>query len=243
MATFYFPLLLLALTMFLLTTFGGLLAYVGIGSRNFVKLADNDFLIGIMLAATAFGILIPGYSEINKNGNIIQVFYFIFSLTFGFFSIYIFKKKLNFFKSGSFFNSIILLMSIHNFSEGLASGALIEKRIIANSFAIVFIIGIQNIPEGIIAFLANATLKNQNIKLAFFGVFITALFESLGNIFGGLLSSKLSFSVGYILAFSGGAMMQITLGEIIEKIKLQHTYNQFAVKILLGFFAMTIISI
>ncbi len=236
-------LLLLVLTMFTLTLLGGFFSMLGMGSRHFIKLADSDFLIGIMLAATAFGILIPGYSEINQSGNYLEIILFLSSIFIGFLSIYLSKKFFNFNRTGTVLNNIIILMSIHNFTEGLASGALVEKRVIANSFALLFIIGLQNIPEGIIAFLANTNKQDRTIKLAFTGVMITAICETFGNFTGAFLSSKLSFSIGYILAFSGGAMMQITFSEIIKKLKIQHTNNHLAFKIILGFFAMTLISL
>lgn len=178
-----------------------------------------DFAIGMMLAAAAFNLIGPAYSNSQS------AFGVSLALVLGVASIYGLSHLIHSLSPAEWSQHrrawlFVTAMMLHNFPEGLASGAALSADSIsqANGWTVVGAIVFQNFPEGLAtaaAFLSIG-LSRRN---AFMGAALTGVVELLGGSLGGIFSAITSSSLPYILAFAGGAMISVTLEEIFSKLK------------------------
>ncbi len=181
------------------------------------KSLNLDFAIGMMLAAAAFNLIGPAYTT-NPHGTLgISV-----ALIFGIVSIYSLSHLIHLFSPTEWSQHrrawlFVTAMMLHNFPEGLASGAALSTHT-SGGWAVLGAIVFQNFPEGLAtaaAFLSIGLSK----KTAFMGAVLTGVMEIIGGGIGGLFSTYTTNSLPYILAFAGGAMISVTLEEVFAKLK------------------------
>ncbi|MBY0414144.1 MAG: hypothetical protein K2Q18_08255, partial [Bdellovibrionales bacterium] len=72
--------------------------------------------------------------------------------------------------------------------------------------------------EGFTTALSFITL-GVNPLMAFLGTVVTGLVELGGGIIGGYMSQQIEGVLPILMAFAGGAMMNVVLGELAEKLK------------------------
>lgn len=230
----------------LLTAVGGLI-FLFARHRSFIKnYFDADFFVGFMLSASAFGLVLPAFMEMKEPG-MMKFFVVVLSILMGalililiqtFFDRYSYFQVNQYKKSLAFF----LAMAIHNLPEGLAAGASLSHAQTTHTFSLVSAIGFQNIPEGFTTGLSLFALGVQP-WFAFLGVLFTAIIELIGGLLGGLLNYQLNDFFPYILAFAGGAMMKIAIGEIFEKMTKYDLRNVFSKNFIIGFSLMMLLTI
>lgn len=211
----------------LATTLGG--APILIKDSKIGKVLKNinmDFVIGLMLSAAAFSLIWPAYSRVysSNQGWQLQFLYVSLALAGG----VIFIKS-----AGRFIEHIlrnnenarenkkailfVIAMMVHNFPEGLASGASMTLPG-SQGFSLLGAIALQNVPEGFTTALSFITL-GVNPMMAFLGNFVTGIVELVGGIIGGYMSEKIDGVLPILMSFAGGAMMSVVLGELAEKLK------------------------
>lgn len=127
---------------------------------------------------------------------------------------------------------LIIAMIIHNLPEGLAVGTSIVydlKTGLVTSIAI----GIQDFPEGIVVALPLAVISKKRFTPIMLGI-LSGLAEAVMGVVGALLFSLSSDLLPYGLGLAGGAMLYVTVKEMIPEI-----YRKEAASgtITLGFFA------
>lgn len=195
---------------------------------KFLKKFNMDFVIGLMLSAAAFSLIWPAYQNVYALEGIAQrhLQFLIISASLlsgvafiksaGFLIEYVMRNNENLKKNKKALLFVIAMM-VHNFPEGLAAGA--AMTIPGNEgLSLLGAIAIQNVPEGYATALSFITL-GVSPWFSFLGTVITGLVELGGGLIGGYMSQKISGLLPLLMAFAGGAMMSVVLGELVEKLK------------------------
>lgn len=190
------------------------------------RVLNLDFAIGMMLAASAFNLIGPAYSASSSNvGVTIALLLGVLSI-FGL-SRWIHKMTPETGSKNQRAWLFVIAMMLHNFPEGLASGAALSATSSATGWATVLAIVIQNFPEGLATAAAFLSIGFSQ-KKAFWGATLTGVMEIFGGTLGAVFTSTTSSHLPLILAFAGGAMMNVTLGEVVAKMreeKWRYLYN------------------
>lgn len=212
---------------FLMTSLGALtITFVKKNHDLKLKPIIYGFSGGIMLASSIFSLLIPSIE--GKEGiNLILPFcgFFIGGLVFiliDFINFDIFKNKVN---SSKKMSMVFLSITLHNIPEGLAVGLafglgihLQSDPMIWSALALAIGIGIQNYPEGLAISLPLYQEGFSKKKAMAIGI-ISGVVEPIFGILGILLLSYLTPILPFLLAFASGAMMIVTLSEMVCETK------------------------
>ena len=126
---------------------------------------------------------------------------------------------------------ILLAIVLHNIPEGLATGAVVNSSTLA--LPLVLGIAIQNIPEGIIVALP---LKNESGKAlkAFLWGSVSGLMETVAALIAFYIAG-FDFIMPYFLGFAAGAMIYVTVEELIPEMSLGKHSNIGTIFLALGF--------
>jgi len=195
---------------------------------KFLRKVNMDFVIGLMLSAAAFSLIWPAYqkgyvaSAIDERK--IQFLIISAALLGGIAFIksagrlieYIMRNNENVRKNKKALLFVIAMM-VHNFPEGLASGATMTLPGV-EGYSLLGAIALQNVPEGFTTALSFITL-GVTPWMAFLGAVATGLVELGGGLIGGYMSQQINGVLPVLMAFAGGAMMSVVLGELVEKLK------------------------
>jgi ZIP family zinc transporter len=177
------------------------------------------FGAGVMLAATAFSLLVPA---IEIGGVWVTVVSFLVGGGF----VYVLDRYVphtHFIKgpegpssSLSKVNLLILAMTIHNFPEGLAVGVSFGGGNLAMGIVIATAIGLQNIPEGsAVAF--PLIREGFSRRKALWYATLTGLVEPVGGLIGVSVVTLATSILPSGLAFAGGAMAFVVSHEMIPE--------------------------
>lgn len=185
-----------------------------------------DFFLGLMLTATFLGLLVPAFKETHIHSPKIIFLSMMGGVSFVLVTKKIFAyyfQKMESKKSADEFRAIIFVMAIiiQNIPEGLAAGASMTMSNTVSAISLLSVIAIQDLTEGITTGLSLFSLGLTK-RQAFLGVVFTGVIEAFFGVIGGHLSSTILGIMPIIMAFAGGAMLAVTLTEVIEKIKSTH---------------------
>ncbi|MBN2230823.1 MAG: ZIP family metal transporter [Candidatus Thorarchaeota archaeon] len=186
------------------------------------------FAAGVMLAASAFSLLVPAFEEqavqIAGWTGVFTIVGFGFML--GALFVYATDRFLphEHFKKGhegpdsklSRVWLLVIAITIHNFPEGLAVGVSFGGDQILTGLSVAVAIGLQNIPEGL-AVAAPLVRQGYSRKYAAALALVTGLVEPIGGLLG---VSVVTFAVGllpYGLAFAAGAMVYVVGDEMVPE--------------------------
>ena len=177
------------------------------------------FAAGVMLAATAFSLLIPAI----EYGGVMQAAtaFIIGSVAMYFLDKYVphehmFKGREGPASRLSGVSLIILAITIHNFPEGMAVGVSFAGGDLTAAITLAAAIALQNIPEGSAVAFPLVRAGFGRGKAAWYAL-LTGLLEPVGAIVGVSIIA-ISFRVLPItLAFSGGAMAFVVSHEMIPE--------------------------
>ncbi len=224
---------------FLGTTLGSSLVYFF--KKNFSDVV-SDIIIGlasgIMIAASFFGLLIPAIqdgAELYGNLNVIAI---IGGFLFGGLFLYVLDKIIPHIHSISKEEEGIktekvstnlkffLAVTIHNIPEGIAVGLACglalnsngDPTVIFSCLSLAIGIAIQNVPEG--AAVSIPLLDDQVSKHKAFLMGVgSGIVEPIFAIFAALLAANpnVELSVPILLAFAAGAMIYVTIDELLPK--------------------------
>ncbi len=210
---------------------------------------------GVMLAATAFSLIIPGkeaagelgYSQaesalIVSIGMIVGAS--ILCLMHNYFPHEHFQKG----KEGKITENFerlwlfIIAITIHNFPEGLAVGVGFGDGSISQGLPLALGISLQNIPEGLVVALALRELE-YSLKSALGISLLTGLVEPIGGFVG---ASIVNFGQSFLpwgMAIAAGSMLFIIVDEIIPEIDRESVAQEGTLGIMTGFVAMMFLDI
>lgn len=187
------------------------------------------FGAGVMLAATAFALVIPGLEAAATT--IPHPLYAASIVTLGillgglflWFSHQYFPHE-HFFKGREGSNLVnlkrvwlfIIAIAIHNFPEGLAVGVGFGGGNVANGLALTLGIGLQNMPEGLVVALSLVS-ERYSKRQALFISLLTGLIEPLGGLIGAAAVSIAQPILPLAMGFAAGAMLFVICDEIIPE--------------------------
>lgn len=110
---------------------------------------------------------------------------------------------------------LAIAVIIHNFPEGLAVGVSVAYSI-PLGLATALAIGIQDVPEGLAVALPVSSLSGRS-KGFIIGV-ISGLSELVMAVIGAMVFNELRILLPLGMSFSGGAMLYVTLKEVIPEV-------------------------
>jgi len=136
----------------------------------------------------------------------------------------------------------IFAIALHNLPEGLAVGAGFGGSDLASGVALAIGIGLQNMPEGLVVAIALLSLGHSRL-LASGVTLLTGLVQPLGGLLGAFLVSLVSSLMPLVLAFAAGAMLFVISHEIIPESHRLDNKSKATFGVLVGFIVMLAIDI
>jgi ZIP family zinc transporter len=210
---------------------------------------------GVMLAATAFSLIVPGTEAAEKSGypRAIAALIMVVGILLGGLFLQVAHRAIpheHFFKGrerdyGSNIKRIwlfIAAITIHNFPEGLAVGVNFGSGNIQQGLPIAVGIGLQNMPEGLVVALS---LLSERYSAGYaLGVsLITGLVEPLGGLFGAGIASIAQFILPWAMAFAAGAMLFVISDDIIPESHRKGLETEGTIGVMFGFVVMMFLDI
>ncbi|MGV2831419.1 ZIP family metal transporter [Myxosarcina sp. GI1(2024)] len=205
---------------------------------------------GVMLAATAFSLIVPGTEAAIAIGYSQSSSALVISLGMAIGGLLLWLMHENFphehfikGKEGKItvnFQRIwlfVLAITIHNFPEGLAVGVGFGDGNIGHGLPLTIGIGLQNMPEGAIVALALRELE-YSISYALGISVLTGLVEPIGGLFGATIVNFSQSFLPWAMAIAAGAMLFVIVDEIIPEINRESIAQEGTLGIMSGFVAM-----
>lgn len=143
----------------------------------------------------------------------------------------------------------ILAVTLHNIPEGIAVGlvcgiALNEKTQASIIAALTLAIGIaiQNFPEGS---AVSIPLLNENVSKpkAFLLGTLTGIVEPIFGVIALFLASQVTFLLPYLLSFAAGAMIYVTIDELVPEFKESGDGHAGIWSFIIGFAIMMLLEV
>lgn len=230
---------------------GSLLIYLL--KKDFSKKQSTIFFgvsAGLMIGASIYSLILPSIelSYIEKILPIIPIFIGgTLGIIFIFLSDLIINKITKKNKIDKKIKENLLFffsITLHNIPEGIAIGValstiLLENINISLAAIVALTIGItlQNIPESTVISLIFNSNGNSKMKSFLYGVLSSSV-EPIAAIFTVLFIRNANNVLIYLLNFAAGAMMYVTVFELIPKIKNDKNIFEGIAWIFIGFFIM-----
>lgn len=134
----------------------------------------------------------------------------------------------------------VLAITLHNFPEGLAVGVSFGSGNISDGITIALAIGLQNIPEGL-AVAVSLLGVGYNHRQAFVYALLTGLVEPIGGFLGISLVTIMYSFLPLGMALAAGAMLFVISDEIIPETHHSPHARSSTYALLLGFIVMMIL--
>jgi zinc transporter, ZIP family len=136
----------------------------------------------------------------------------------------------------------VLAIALHNLPEGLAVGVDFGGDDLARGVALAIGIGLQNMPEGLVVAVALVSL-GYGRPTAFGVSLLTGLVQPVGGLIGAAAVSLVEALLPLALAFAAGAMLFVISHEIIPESHREEHKSKATFGVLLGFVVMLAIDI
>lgn len=131
----------------------------------------------------------------------------------------------------------VLAITLHNLPEGMAVGVGFASGDAVNGLPLAIGIGLQNIPEGL-AVAASLVGIGYGRTKAFLISLGTGVLEAAGAAFGAVAASVAESLLPWALAFAGGAMLFVIVGEIIPETRRSQEHGGTTFALIGGFLLM-----
>lgn len=210
---------------------------------------------GVMLAATAFSLIVPGTEAAENIGysRAIAALIMVIGILLGGLFLQIAHHALpheHFFKGrencrGKSIKQIwlfIAAITIHNFPEGLAVGVNFGSGNVEQGLPIAVGIGLQNMPEGLVVALSLIS-ERYSTSYALGVSLLTGLVEPLGGLVGAGVASIAQFVLPWAMAFAAGAMLFVISDDIIPESHRKGLETEGTIGVMLGFVVMMFLDI
>jgi len=205
---------------------------------------------GVMLAATAFSLLVPGISY----GNIILPSHGIYIVAVGMLIgatfLHFADRQLPHVHFDAFADEqltslkkvwlFIIAITIHNFPEGLSVGVSFGAGDLNNGLVLAIAIALQNIPEGLAVALPLVGLGYNKWKAVGIAT-LTGLVEPIGGLLGVTMVSLFQSILPLAMGFAAGAMLFVISEEIIPETHANGRSRYATFALLGGFIIMMIL--
>ena len=208
------------------------------------------FAAGVMLAATAFSLLVPGIAYGNQvwPGN--GVFVVSAGILVGAGFLELADRFLPYERfladRGEAISSLrkvwlfIAAITLHNFPEGMAVGVSFGGGDWHGGSVIAIAVGLQNIVEGLAVALPLVGLGYQRSQAVFIAT-LTGLVEPIGGLIGAAAVSLLFPLLPLGMAFAAGAMLFVIADDIIPETQSKGKARSATFAFVLGFVVMMVL--
>lgn len=244
------------------STFAGMLT--GIGALPVLLMRDISprvqnamlgFGAGVMLAATAFSLVVPGVEAAQRQVGSLTLAAFI--VAFGILTGGLFLWTTNHYVASSEIEKgpydvatrslhriwlFVLAITIHNFPEGLSVGVGFGIDDVTSGVTLAIGIGLQNIPEGMVVAFA-LLAGGYRARWAFLTGVASGLVEPVGGAIGAGIVSIAAPALPWGLAFAAGAMLFVINQEVVPEMHREKTESRNTFGLLLGFVVMMMLDI
>jgi len=247
------------------TTIGS--AFVFFLRKNLSKKTSSlimGFASGIMIAAAFFGLINPAIDSAKKiYGNGLMVLPIIAGFAIGGLILFGMDKLLPHFHIGtkeeegaksnlSRGMKYFFAVAIHNIPEGLAVGfacgvalttsAAQQAAALGSALSLAIGIAIQNVPEGIAISVPLMESGFSKPKAFFFG-FLSGVVEPIFAVLGLFLLKSTDWLLPWLLAFAAGAMIYVTVDELIPSMREYGHFHRAIWAFMIGFAIMMVLEI
>lgn len=214
----------------------------------------TGFAAGVMVAASVWSLLIPSFDLCADMGKLSFLPALVGFLV-GVFALLLIDSLVPHLHVGadapeghkSNLNRTAMLMlavTIHNFPEGAACGAILAGALsgessvtIAGALTLALGIAIQNFPEGAIISLPLRSEGNSRMKSFALGVLSGAV-EPIGALLAIALAGTVTPILPYLLSFAAGAMIYVVVEELIPEASEGEHSNIGTIAFAIGFALM-----
>ncbi|MCS6812486.1 MAG: ZIP family metal transporter [Cyanobacteria bacterium] len=208
---------------------------------------------GVMLAATAFSLIIPGTEVALAKGfsNPVAALVMAIGLTIGGAFLAVAHRLFpheHFVKGKDGSSNLarvwlfIIAIALHNFPEGLAVGVSFGGDNVQQGIITAIGISLQNMPEGLIV-AVSLVAEGYTVAYALGISLLTALVEPIGGVIGVSVVSLAQFILPWALAFAAGAMLFVICDEIIPETHQRGKEHEGTIGIIAGFLVMMVLDI
>ncbi len=242
---------------FLASILAGLATGVGaLPALFFKKISNNLFngmlggAAGVMLAATAFSLLVPGITS----GNLIWpgkgIYVVSLGMMIGAFFLHYADRQLPHVHfdsvSDTQLNSLkkiwlfIIAITIHNFPEGMSVGVSFGSGELKNGLVLSIAIALQNIPEGLAVALPLLGLGYNKWRAIGIAT-LTGLVEPIGGLLGITMVTVFEPILPFAMGFAAGAMLFVISEEIIPETHSAGRSRYATFSLMIGFIIMMVL--
>jgi ZIP family zinc transporter len=210
---------------------------------------------GIMLAATAFSLILPGIDVVvGRTGSATQASLVVGTgILLGALAIWGIHTGLpheHFIigREGALSTSLgrhwlfVAAITLHNVPEGMSVGVSYGLGDVATALAVTTGIGLQNMPEGL-AVAAALVSEGYGQGRAFMIALATGLVEPVGGLVGAGAVSMSDALLPWGLAFAAGAMLFVISHEIIPETHREGPADRATLTLVLGFVVMMVLDV
>ena len=239
---------------FLASILAGLATGVGALPALYFKDISKDLFnsmlggaAGVMLAATAFSLLVPGIDYGNQLWPGKGLWVVSLGMLIGAFFLHYADKQLPHIRFDSIadthLNSLkkiwlfIIAITIHNFPEGMSVGVSFGSGEMKNGIVLATAIALQNIPEGLAVALPLLGLGYNKWRAVGIAT-VTGLVEPIGGLLGITMVTIFSPILPLAMGFAAGAMLFVISEEIIPETHSNGRSRIATFALMLGFIIM-----
>lgn len=211
------------------------------------------FAAGMMMAASAFSLILPGLDAgMTMTGNkaagagivvLGMALGVILMLSLDKFTPHEHETIGSFGPGNDRFNKVwlfVFAISLHNLPEGMAIGVGFSQADMAIGLPLTIAIVLQDIPEGLAVALALRSAGVSRLKAVLIAA-ATGIFEPFGSLLGVGLSSGLALSYPIGLGFAAGAMLFVVSHEVIPETHRNGHQTPATVGLMAGFALMMVL--
>jgi len=201
------------------------------------------FSAGVMLAATAFSLIIPAI-------DLSSAWIAAIGIILGAVVLYLIDRFIPHFHPALGPEGppsrlarvwlLVLAITIHNFPEGLAVGVSFGSGDVAAGFVIAMAIGLQNMPEGLAVALPLLREGYSRSRSLWYGT-LTGLVEPVGGLLGVALVTIFHPILPWALAFAAGAMLFVVSDEMIPESHRKGFEKEATFGFMVGFVIMMLL--
>jgi ZIP family zinc transporter len=202
---------------------------------------------GVMLAATAFSLIIPGIDYGNQLWPSKGILVVSAGMLIGAIFLHLADQRLPHLHfdsvSGASKDSLqkiwlfIIAITIHNFPEGMSVGVSFGSGDMKNGIVLAIAIGLQNIPEGLAVALPLVGLGYNKWKAVGIAT-LTGLVEPIGGLLGITMVTIFSPILPIAMGFAAGAMLFVISEEIIPETHSKGRSRFATFSLIIGFIVM-----
>jgi zinc transporter, ZIP family len=214
-----------------------------------------SFSGGVMLAATAFSLLLPGIDAATQqyDSRLMVAIVILSGITLGSLLLALvhryaphehFIKGVEGGKSGRLARVwlFIIAIALHNFPEGLAVGVSFGSGNVQTGLMTALGIGLQNFPEGLIV-ATSLVAEGYGVKYALWVSFLTAIVEPIASFIGLGVVSVAQAALPLALTLAAGAMLFVICDEVIPESNRRGREHEGTIGIIAGFTLLVGLSI